>query len=593
MGLGQHGSTYRTGGVSFRDGTFTLTVETINGRQSLVLRSKDTGRPPLVIDPGLLNILPRAGDPGNPQDGDIWYDDTAGLFQFREEGVTMTLSGTDAPVDATYVVTSANAELTAELVLGTDVIMAGTAAARPAAGTAGRLYFSTDTLVLERDTGAAWVVVAAAPFTTIAVSGQSDVVADAMGDTLTLAAGANITLTTDAATDTVTIAAAGGGHTIREQGVDQTSRTGLNFIDSLAGAGLITDDAGGNETEVNLDLYALASGLRVMTGDLDMGGNDILSVRNMYPDPGGRLTLTSTTPVMVAEAANQTTLYYALYTHDLVPLFDGTDWDVFRFTELSIAMAANAAWATDSNFDCFVYNDGGTIRLVTGPAWTSDTGRGTGAGTTELARINGRLSNAVSMTGRYSTTSTVTVGVNRGLYVGTIRTTGTAGTTTWELGGNAANGDPGFLYVWNMYNRVSVSVLVGDSTDTWTYTTATYRSKNASTSNRVSFVRGQNEDIAYASVSNILANSSADVPVSGGTGLDTTTAFTGLPAFARSQVANIIIASQSSFYAGLPGLGLHFLQAVEHSEATGTTTWQGDGGVPLIRQSGLGVTLSA
>ena len=160
MGLGQHGSTYRTGGVSFRDGTFTLTVETINGRQSLVLRSKDTGRPPLVIDPGLLNILPRAGDPGSPQDGDIWYDDTAGLFQFREEGVTMTLSGTDAPVDATYVVTSANAELTAELVLGTDVIMAGTAAARPAAGTAGRLYFSTDTNNLERDNGVAWVEIA-------------------------------------------------------------------------------------------------------------------------------------------------------------------------------------------------------------------------------------------------------------------------------------------------------------------------------------------------------------------------------------------------------------------------------------------------
>lgn len=48
-------------------------------------------------------------------------------------------------------------------------------------------------------------------FSTIAVSGQSDVVADAVGDTLTLAAGANITITTDAGTDTITIAASGGG----------------------------------------------------------------------------------------------------------------------------------------------------------------------------------------------------------------------------------------------------------------------------------------------------------------------------------------------------------------------------------------------
>ncbi len=48
-------------------------------------------------------------------------------------------------------------------------------------------------------------------FTTIAVSGQSNVVADAASDTLTLVAGTNVTITTDAATDTITIAASGGG----------------------------------------------------------------------------------------------------------------------------------------------------------------------------------------------------------------------------------------------------------------------------------------------------------------------------------------------------------------------------------------------
>lgn len=44
-------------------------------------------------------------------------------------------------------------------------------------------------------------------FETIAVSGQSDVVADTTTDTLTLAAGSNITLTTNATTDTITVAA--------------------------------------------------------------------------------------------------------------------------------------------------------------------------------------------------------------------------------------------------------------------------------------------------------------------------------------------------------------------------------------------------
>jgi hypothetical protein len=48
-------------------------------------------------------------------------------------------------------------------------------------------------------------------FKTIAVSGQSDVVADSSTDTLTLVAGSNVTLTTNAGADSVTIAASGGG----------------------------------------------------------------------------------------------------------------------------------------------------------------------------------------------------------------------------------------------------------------------------------------------------------------------------------------------------------------------------------------------
>lgn len=48
-------------------------------------------------------------------------------------------------------------------------------------------------------------------FKTIVVSGQSDVVADSLTDTLTLVAGSNITITTNAGTDTITIAASGGG----------------------------------------------------------------------------------------------------------------------------------------------------------------------------------------------------------------------------------------------------------------------------------------------------------------------------------------------------------------------------------------------
>lgn len=70
--------------------------------------------------------------------------------------------------------------------------------------------------------------------------------------------GAGVSATVAAGEATVTISGGGGGgHTIRENGTDQTARTGLNFVDADAGAGLITDDAGGDETEVNLSLYVL------------------------------------------------------------------------------------------------------------------------------------------------------------------------------------------------------------------------------------------------------------------------------------------------------------------------------------------------
>lgn len=73
------------------------------------------------------------------------------------------------------------------------------------AGTAGQALITDGTGVLS------WNTFADSSFKTIAVAGQSNVVADSATDTLTLVAGSNITITTNAATDEITIAATGGG----------------------------------------------------------------------------------------------------------------------------------------------------------------------------------------------------------------------------------------------------------------------------------------------------------------------------------------------------------------------------------------------
>lgn len=82
-------------------------------------------------------------------------------------------TGGGAPTGASYVTTQAETGLTAEKVLGADVIISGTLAARPTAAIAGRLYFATDDSggTFYQDTGAAWVKLAA---------GLGEVLADAV-----------------------------------------------------------------------------------------------------------------------------------------------------------------------------------------------------------------------------------------------------------------------------------------------------------------------------------------------------------------------------------------------------------------------------
>tara|TARA_R100000479_G_scaffold172885_1_gene118027 strand:+ start:1853 stop:3883 length:2031 start_codon:yes stop_codon:yes gene_type:complete len=67
-------------------------------------------------------------------------------------------------------------------------------------------------------------------FKTIAVSGQSNVVADSSTDTLTYVAGSNMTITTDASTDTITFASSGSGGSYANSDVD----THLNLSSASA-----------------------------------------------------------------------------------------------------------------------------------------------------------------------------------------------------------------------------------------------------------------------------------------------------------------------------------------------------------------------
>ncbi len=91
---------------------------------------------------------------------------------------------------------------------------------------------------------------ATSAFKTVKVSGQSDVVADAGSDDLTLAAGSNVTITTNAGTDTVTIASTGGAAL---DGIDDQSSSLDDCITILDAEVVINEDGDDQNFRVESD----------------------------------------------------------------------------------------------------------------------------------------------------------------------------------------------------------------------------------------------------------------------------------------------------------------------------------------------------
>jgi len=287
--------------------------------------------------------------------------------------------------------------------------------------------------------------------------------------------------------------------------------------------------------------------------------------------PQGRVTLTSAVPVLTSTVSGATTVFYTPYIGQLVTLFDGVTMTPTVFSEMSQATTdttkSPAAVTTNSNYDIFVWNDTGTLRATRGPAWTSSTSRGTGAGTSQLVYVNGLLFNANAITNGPA--------AQRGTYVGTIRSNGSS-TIDFIYGGAASGGTAGVLNVWNMYNRVVVNTIVTDSGVLYTYSSATIRQARASAGNQVSFVSGLAEDGVLASYSfeGFQAAVVAAAQVSG-IGLDSTTTYISLPYKIGSGTSNQAAFSGSVTAYIVPQIGSHIVSANENSDGTNANSFDG------------------
>ncbi len=271
----------------------------------------------------------------------------------------------------------------------------------------------------------------------------------------------------------------------------------------------------------------------------------------------GRLTLESGVPVSTVSQTAKTTVHYTPYLGNRIALYGGSAWAVAAFSETSASLAGLTA---NTNYDVFGYSGAGTLALEL-VAWSNATTRATA-----LGRQDGVLVKSGAPTRRY---------------LGTLRTTGTTGQTELSFGGIAAGGAEAKLYLWNAQNRVDVTAIVGETADSWTYGTATVRAANNSSGLRVSFVQGGNVEPVRASYGGALTTGTAYASV--GVGLDSTSAFAGLPGMLPGSGS---VGSALGHYDALSGEGYHYLQALEFSSA-GSATFYGDNGAPANCQSGL------
>lgn len=269
-----------------------------------------------------------------------------------------------------------------------------------------------------------------------------------------------------------------------------------------------------------------------MVKAVQVGGTGI--DRLPFP-PHGRLTLESGVAVSPTDQTAKSTLYYTPAVGGLAVM---TQFPRL-LSEVSLALSG---LSSGTNYDVFLWNN--PPEIILGPAWTSATARGTGAGTTELDRSNGLLVNKVSISGG--------PGALAGLYVGTIRTTGTA--TTED---SAAK-----RFVWNAYNRVPRRLYVADDTSHTVGNIGAWRGWNNANATRVEWVQGLAE---------------AAVPL--GLNAEWNGQYVGIGYDSTSAAAEWLLNGTNGTtqmrsgtpYVAPPALGYHYAQAMEVSTVAGQT----------------------
>lgn len=273
----------------------------------------------------------------------------------------------------------------------------------------------------------------------------------------------------------------------------------------------------------------------------------------------GRLTLASGVPNSDTDITAVGTLYFTNYKGDHIRLYSSGAWAVYTFTEQSLSLSITSG----NTYAVYGYMSGGTLALETG-SWT-DTA-------TSLMLQDGVL---------------VKDGDATRLYLGLVYATGT----------NQTSRSQAICGVSNYYNPLPHEMLVIETTNSWQWNSASWRSANGSTANRLQFVCASKDHPVIIDVKASVLNTFGQSG-SVGIGIDSTSAVS-LPQRHNEMDTNSGDSTVMFVQADYKGKfeGFHYAQWLEYarlnaSGASGDPTFYGDKGLVTV-QSGISALIWA
>lgn len=223
-----------------------------------------------------------------------------------------------------------------------------------------------------------------------------------------------------------------------------------------------------------------------------------------------------------------TTLYYEPAFGATVPIYNGTAFINFQFSELTLTVPSSRL--ANTIYDVLIFSNSGVVTPCISVAWTTSTAgsgnRGSGAGTAQISQVNGIWTNAVAVTGCVNGASSFNISANQGTVVATCLVDGTNGQLTF----NAAIGQSRKWACVNLYNKQTITLQLQDPTASWTYITNSWRESRGQTTNFVTALQSvalEDVDVEFFQSVNFNCSNTAAAGASIGIGINSTSTPSG------------------------------------------------------------------